>query len=79
MLYFDVIFLTGIIYDVIVEPPSVGSTTDEHGHTRPVSKYNKNQFIILLLILLIITYVFVTGSIYAVSCKWSIHYGRISV
>jgi hypothetical protein len=24
----------GIIYDVIVEPPSVGSTTDEHGHTR---------------------------------------------
>lgn len=27
----------GIIYDVIVEPPSVGSTTDEHGHTRPVS------------------------------------------
>ena len=27
-------FLGGIIYDVIVEPPSVGSTTDEHGHTR---------------------------------------------
>ncbi|KAG5896814.1 hypothetical protein JTB14_032056 [Gonioctena quinquepunctata] len=27
----------GIIYDVIVEPPSVGSTTDEHGHTRPVA------------------------------------------
>merc|ERR1712142_1145543 len=25
------------IYDVIVEPPSVGSTTDEHGHTRPVA------------------------------------------
>lgn len=34
--------LIGIIYDVIVEPPSVGSTTDEHGHTRPV----KNLFII---------------------------------
>lgn len=29
--------LTGIIYDVIVEPPSVGSTTDEHGHVRPVA------------------------------------------
>lgn len=29
--------ILGIIYDVIVEPPSVGSTTDEHGHTRPVS------------------------------------------
>lgn len=28
--------LKGIIYDVIVEPPSVGSTTDEHGHSRPV-------------------------------------------
>ena len=27
----------GIIYDVIVEPPSVGSTTDEQGHTRPVA------------------------------------------
>ncbi|KAJ8892098.1 hypothetical protein PR048_004678, partial [Dryococelus australis] len=25
----------GVIYDVIVEPPSVGSTTDEHGHSRP--------------------------------------------
>ncbi|XP_068112549.1 oligosaccharyltransferase complex subunit ostc-like isoform X2 [Hyperolius riggenbachi] len=29
--------LTGIIYDVIVEPPSVGSMTDEHGHQRPVA------------------------------------------
>nr|CAG4641315.1 EOG090X0H7R [Eulimnadia texana] len=27
----------GIIYDVIVEPPSIGSTTDEKGHTRPVA------------------------------------------
>lgn len=31
------LFILGIIYDVIVEPPSVGSTTDEHGHSRPVS------------------------------------------
>uniref|UniRef100_T1J9P0 Oligosaccharyltransferase complex subunit n=1 Tax=Strigamia maritima TaxID=126957 RepID=T1J9P0_STRMM len=31
-------FVTGgIIYDIIVEPPSVGSTTDEHGHSRPVA------------------------------------------
>ena len=29
--------LAGIIYDVIVEPPSVGSTTDEFGHSKPVS------------------------------------------
>uniref|UniRef100_A0A2I3M4Z4 Oligosaccharyltransferase complex subunit n=1 Tax=Papio anubis TaxID=9555 RepID=A0A2I3M4Z4_PAPAN len=30
--------ITGkIIYDVIVEPPSVGSMTDEHGHQRPVA------------------------------------------
>uniref|UniRef100_A0A8C5IMM0 Oligosaccharyltransferase complex subunit n=1 Tax=Junco hyemalis TaxID=40217 RepID=A0A8C5IMM0_JUNHY len=29
--------LAGIIYDVIVEPPSVGSMTDEHGHQRPVA------------------------------------------
>ncbi|KAH1169772.1 hypothetical protein KIL84_000757 [Mauremys mutica] len=28
---------SGIIYDVIVEPPSVGSMTDEHGHQRPVA------------------------------------------
>lgn len=27
----------GIIYDVIVEPPSIGSTTDEHGNSRPVA------------------------------------------
>jgi len=27
----------GVIYDVIVEPPSMGSTTDEHGHSRPVA------------------------------------------
>ncbi|XP_064236670.1 oligosaccharyltransferase complex subunit OSTC-like [Aotus nancymaae] len=27
----------GIIYDVIVEPPNVGSMTDEHGHQRPVA------------------------------------------
>ncbi|XP_055332101.1 oligosaccharyltransferase complex subunit ostc-like [Paramacrobiotus metropolitanus] len=27
----------GVIYDVIVEPPSIGSTTDEHGHQRPVA------------------------------------------
>ena len=32
----DIIFV-GIIYDVIVEPPSVGSTTDEFGHSKPVS------------------------------------------
>lgn len=32
-----VCFLAGIIYDVIVEPPSVGSMTDEHGHQRPVA------------------------------------------
>ncbi|CAD6998319.1 unnamed protein product [Ceratitis capitata] len=24
-------------YDVIVEPPSVGATVDEHGHSRPVA------------------------------------------
>jgi len=27
----------GIIYDVIVEPPSIGSTTDEQGNSRPVA------------------------------------------
>lgn len=29
--------LLGVIYDVIVEPPSIGSTTDERGHSRPVA------------------------------------------
>ena len=27
----------GIIYDVIVEPPSIGHTTDERGNSKPVS------------------------------------------
>ena len=31
------LFSGGIIYDVIVEPPSMGSTTDEQGHSRPVA------------------------------------------
>ena len=31
---------SGIIYDVIVEPPSIGSTTDEKGNSKPVSCYN---------------------------------------
>ncbi|XP_041052759.1 oligosaccharyltransferase complex subunit ostc-like [Carcharodon carcharias] len=26
-----------IVYDVIVEPPSIGSMTGEHGHQRPVA------------------------------------------
>lgn len=30
-------YFLGIIYDVIIEPPSVGSTTDEKGHSKPVS------------------------------------------
>ena len=31
-------FITrGIIYDVIAEPPSVGSRTDDRGHQRPVA------------------------------------------
>merc|ERR1711931_214308 len=43
MVMFAVVLLSyflvtgGIIYDVIVEPPSVGSTTDEHGHSKPVA------------------------------------------
>ncbi|EDW76562.1 putative oligosaccharyltransferase complex subunit CG9662 [Drosophila tropicalis] len=43
MAVFSVILLSyflvtgGIIYDVIVEPPSVGATVDEHGHSRPVA------------------------------------------
>nr|CAG4635814.1 EOG090X0H7R [Artemia franciscana] len=27
----------GIIYDIIVEPPSIGSTTDEKGNSKPVA------------------------------------------
>ncbi|XP_017464436.1 PREDICTED: putative oligosaccharyltransferase complex subunit CG9662 [Rhagoletis zephyria] len=27
----------GLIYDVIIEPPAIGSTVDEHGHSRPVA------------------------------------------
>ena len=31
--------VVGVIYDVIVEPPSIGSTTDERGNQRPVSMH----------------------------------------
>ncbi|KAF7493778.1 Putative oligosaccharyltransferase complex subunit [Sarcoptes scabiei] len=27
----------GMIYDIIIEPPAIGSTVDEHGHSRPVA------------------------------------------
>merc|ERR1712141_210678 len=43
MVVFSIVLLSyflvtgGIIYDVIVEPPSVGSTTDESGHSKPVA------------------------------------------
>ena len=38
MVLFSYFLVTGgIIYDVIVEPPSIGSTTDEYGHSRPVA------------------------------------------
>lgn len=37
MIAWNNFLFVGIIYDVIIEPPSVGSTTDENGHTRPVS------------------------------------------
>ncbi|KAI7686489.1 hypothetical protein SSS_06935 [Sarcoptes scabiei] len=26
-----------MIYDIIIEPPAIGSTVDEHGHSRPVA------------------------------------------
>lgn len=32
--------LSGIIYDIIVEPPSIGSTM-ENGHSKPVSSYQR--------------------------------------
>ena len=37
----------GLIYDVIVEPPSMGSTTDEQGHSRPVAfmQYRINGYV----------------------------------
>ncbi|XP_054281862.1 oligosaccharyltransferase complex subunit ostc-A isoform X2 [Macrosteles quadrilineatus] len=37
VLTYNFALTAGIIYDVIIEPPSVGSTTDEHGHSRPVA------------------------------------------
>ena len=42
MVFFMVLFTYflitgGIIYDVIVEPPSIGSTLDENGHSKPVA------------------------------------------
>ena len=41
MVMFGIVLLSyflvtgGLIYDVIVEPPSVGSTTDEYGNSKP--------------------------------------------
>ena len=31
------ICFAGIIYDVIIEPPSIGSVPDEKGNSKPVS------------------------------------------
>lgn len=42
-LWANIIF-AGIIYDVIVEPPSVGSTTDEFGHSKPVSSVTNYSY-----------------------------------
>ncbi|KAF4518640.1 hypothetical protein B566_EDAN005967 [Ephemera danica] len=57
MVMFSIVLLSyflvtgGIIYDVIVEPPSVGSTTDEHGHSRPVRnfkpKFTRHIFVVV--------------------------------
>jgi len=55
MLMFAVVFvsyflvLSGVIYDIIVEPPSIGSTTDDKGAVKPIAflQYRVNgQFII---------------------------------
>ena len=35
--YISIIIKLGVIYDVIVEPPSVGSTTDAMGRSKPVA------------------------------------------
>lgn len=72
MISMNALTISGIIYDVIVEPPSVGSTTDEHGHSRPVirphltrrqnySMINSTSFL---------------GCFHAISSQWSIYYGR---
>jgi hypothetical protein len=55
MVVFSILFISyflvfsGIIYDIIVEPPSIGSTQDENGAVRPLAflQYRVNgQFII---------------------------------
>lgn len=63
----------GVIYDVIVEPPSIGSTTDEFGHSKPVAfmqvcynNNNNNMFHYM-------------GFVYVVSCQWAVHNGRVSI
>lgn len=73
-----------------MEPPSVGSTTDEHGHSRPVSLYSTLRFPYIIAL----TYIdhFITrcrftnyytkfclflGCLHAVPCQWTIHYGGI--
>ena len=33
----------GIIYDIIIEPPSVGQTTDAFGRSKPVSIFNNSK------------------------------------
>jgi len=43
--YNCIVCVAGIIYDVIVEPPSIGSTTDEHGHSKPVWWFLLTYFI----------------------------------
>lgn len=71
--------ISGIIYDVIVEPPSVGSTTDEHGHSRPVRHLSHicNWKVLTEYIYVFGFFLSGTGRIYAVQSERSIHHGRI--
>ena len=45
-------FYLGLIYDVIVEPPSVGQTTDERGNPKPVAflAYRYGTYVVFLIV-----------------------------
>jgi hypothetical protein len=67
--------IPGIIYDVIVEPPSIGSTTDERGHSRPVC------YLISLYCIFYYSpfFLLIAGSIHALQSQWSVHSWRFSI
>lgn len=64
-----------------MEPPSVGSTTDEHGHSRPVSSCVSCGIVMKYIVYCCLSNMMSVflGGVYAISSEWTIYYGRFGI